>query len=282
MTEREWLDGADIDPMLRHLIGRAGRRKTCLFACACCRTVWGRLADTRSRQGVETAELFADGLVGTEEMKQAERAAVEALNDIYRRLREPQAETGAGPGDHDSLQLQFQFQAARAAACAASAALEDAAARPWDWQEQERPVFNAYADVIRHWGEARAAAVAAQFAGEWGAMARGQCALLRCLFGNPFRARPDVDLAWLAWGDGVVPRVAEAIYAGRRFEELPVLADALEEAGCANAELLEHLRGPGPHTLGCWPLDVWLIPSAGGSRARTLLTQRAAGRSPCR
>jgi hypothetical protein len=52
--------------------------------------------------------------------------------------------------------------------------------------------------------------------------------------------------------------VAEAIYAGRRFEELPVLADAVEEAGCTNGELLQHLRGPGPHALGCWTLDLVL------------------------
>ena len=41
----------------------------------------------------------------------------------------------------------------------------------------------------------------------------------------------------------------------RRFEDLPVLADLLEEAGCTDAALLGHLRGPGPHVLGCWALD---------------------------
>jgi hypothetical protein len=44
----------------------------------------------------------------------------------------------------------------------------------------------------------------------------------------------------------------------RRFEDLPVLADLLEEAGCTDAALLGHLRGPGPHILGCHALDAVL------------------------
>jgi hypothetical protein len=41
-------------------------------------------------------------------------------------------------------------------------------------------------------------------------------------------------------------------------DRLPILADALEEAGCDNADILGHLRGPGPHWRGCWPLDLLL------------------------
>jgi hypothetical protein len=39
---------------------------------------------------------------------------------------------------------------------------------------------------------------------------------------------------------------------------LAILADALEETGCADEELLGHLRGPGPHVRGCWPIDLLL------------------------
>ena len=56
---------------------------------------------------------------------------------------------------------------------------------------------------------------------------------------------------------GVVLR-AESVSAARRFEDLPVLADLLEEAGLTDAALLGHLRGPGPHALGCWALDAVL------------------------
>jgi hypothetical protein len=81
--------------------------------------------------------------------------------------------------------------------------------------------------------------------------------LLRDLVGNPFR-RPTVDPAWRAWGGGTVPKLAQAIYDQRAFDRLPVLADALEDAGCADPELLGHLRGPGPHARGCWALDLLL------------------------
>jgi hypothetical protein len=55
-----------------------------------------------------------------------------------------------------------------------------------------------------------------------------------------------------------VRRLAEATYENRRWEDLPVLADALEEAGCDDADILGHCRGPGPHTRGCWVIDCLL------------------------
>jgi hypothetical protein len=82
--------------------------------------------------------------------------------------------------------------------------------------------------------------------------------LVRCVFGNPLRPSPAVRPEVLAYKGGAAHRLAEAIYAARRFEDLPVLADLLEEAGCADALLLAHFRGPGPHCLGCHALDAVL------------------------
>jgi hypothetical protein len=62
----------------------------------------------------------------------------------------------------------------------------------------------------------------------------------------------------LAWNDDTVPKLAQAIYEERAFDRLPVLADALEDAGCTNEDLLVHLRGPGPHLRDCWALDLLL------------------------
>jgi hypothetical protein len=81
--------------------------------------------------------------------------------------------------------------------------------------------------------------------------------LLRELFGNPFR-RPALEGSWLAWGDGVVPALARGIYEEMSFERLPVLGDALEEAGCADEQVLAHCRRPGPHVRGCWLVDLVL------------------------
>src|SRR5262249_40905280 len=86
---------------------------------------------------------------------------------------------------------------------------------------------------------------------------RVQAQLLRDVFGSPSRPVA-ADPAGLAGGGGTPRKLAEAIYDKRRFRDLPILADALEEAGCAEAALLDHLRGPGPHARGCWPVDLLL------------------------
>jgi hypothetical protein len=56
------------------------------------------------------------------------------------------------------------------------------------------------------------------------------------------------------WRTAAVRDLAAGIYEGRTFECMPILADALEEAGCTNQEMLRHCRGPGPHARGCWAL----------------------------
>jgi hypothetical protein len=55
--------------------------------------------------------------------------------------------------------------------------------------------------------------------------------------------------------------MAQAIYDERRFDDLPILADALEEAGCDDEDILSHCRGLGPHVRGCWGLDLILAKS---------------------
>ena len=81
-----------------------------------------------------------------------------------------------------------------------------------------------------------------------------QSALLRCIFGNPFRP---ISLA-PQWRTSTVLALACGIYDERAFDRLPILADALQDAGCENADILDHCRGPGPHARGCWVVDLVL------------------------
>jgi hypothetical protein len=60
------------------------------------------------------------------------------------------------------------------------------------------------------------------------------------------------------WLTTTVTTLAQSIYTDRSFDQLPILADALEEQGCTDAELLRHLRSPEPHVRGCWALDAVL------------------------
>ena len=60
------------------------------------------------------------------------------------------------------------------------------------------------------------------------------------------------------WLTSTVVALARGIYEERAFDRLPILADALEDAGCDSADLLAHCRGDGPHVRGCWVIDVLL------------------------
>jgi hypothetical protein len=82
---------------------------------------------------------------------------------------------------------------------------------------------------------------------------QARCAL-RDLIGNPFRPIEFAPL-WSAAHDRAGTRLAEQIYAEKAFERLPILADALEEGGCADRAILDHCRSSGPHVLGCWVVD---------------------------
>jgi hypothetical protein len=79
-----------------------------------------------------------------------------------------------------------------------------------------------------------------------------QCDVTRDIFGNPSRPVA-VDPSWLT---STVVALAEGIYQERAFDRLPILADALMDAGCDSADLLDHCRSDGPHVRGCWVIDL--------------------------
>jgi hypothetical protein len=99
---------------------------------------------------------------------------------------------------------------------------------------------------------AYASGEAAAFVGDGEPQA--QAALLRDIFGNPFRPVA-LDPSWLT---STVVALAEGIYQDRAFDRMPILADALQDAGCDNEAILNHCRQPGEHVRGCWVVDLVL------------------------
>jgi hypothetical protein len=82
-----------------------------------------------------------------------------------------------------------------------------------------------------------------------------QCDLAQCVFGNPFRPVPQAP----AWACSETARqMAQAITDEGRYADLPILADALEDAGCADEDVLGHCRGGVVHARGCWVIDLIL------------------------
>ena len=98
--------------------------------------------------------------------------------------------------------------------------------------------------------------------GLWTRTRRQVCDLFREIIGNPFRpwkVVPDFLGGGLVQPDGrtvrltdTARRLAEGIRADQAFDRLPILADALEEAGVTDAEMLTHCRREGGHVRGCW------------------------------
>jgi hypothetical protein len=217
MTEAEWLSGTVSEAMLQYLAGKASERKRLLFGCACWRRLWHLLPEGPVRELVALVERYADGLAARGEL---EAARSEASLVAAEALRSP------------------SFGARR------TEVLEGVAA--WclglDTAGMGPPV-----DAGQN---------AAHWAGQWAVAAesKAQCDLLREVFGNPFRPA-GVEPAWRWWNGGAVVKMAQAIYEERRFDDLPILADALEEAGCDRADMVEHCRAGGEHVRGCWLVD---------------------------
>ena len=105
----------------------------------------------------------------------------------------------------------------------------------------------------------RAARALRDAAGEmtWRAARRRQVGYLCDLRGRLFHT-VKFDPAWKRWKEGLVVVMARAIYDEHRYAELPILADALEEAGCEERPILAHCRSPREHVRGCWAVDLLL------------------------
>jgi hypothetical protein len=229
MTESEWLCCGDPRVMLDHVRERAGARQLRLFACACLRAVWRHLFDERSRQAVLVAERYADGQASAADLASAEAAAFEVARVADFRSTVSDPGWAASHAAHRAANYDPYSAASGAVFIAALCAA------PWLYEPS---------GAVLHHGDVAAKARARQH----------HCDLLRDVVGNPFR-RVTVRPEWLAWDRGVVVRLAEHIYRESSFDELPVLGDALEEAGCRDETLLTHCRSAGVHVRGCWLVD---------------------------
>ncbi len=232
MTDRDWLTSSDPLQMLAflHSAGKAGERKLRLFACAWMRRLWQGVDKDSDLQGgrrllrvLDVVEAYADGKTDATVLAQARRQAGEMASHA-----ETSGDLGAGG--------RFLCNSLGNFATAVAVVAGDSA-----------------------WVAVRAAARASAFAPSRSASdyrtveaicreAWTQCGLLRDIVGNPFEPAC-LDPSWRTWNGGTVVRLAQAACQERQpggaldDVRLAILADALEEAGCTNAEILAHLRG---------------------------------------
>src|SRR6266542_5433250 len=218
MDETTWLACADPQPMLAFLRGKASARKLRLFACACCRRIWHFLSDPRALDALQIAELFAEDLVGDADRSAARKAAQQAAQPRGV-MRIPDAPKWARRAA-STVYYATARHAMEAAYNAPQLAIESLL-----WRAGGYAVCDVQA--IERTEQAH------------------QAGALRDLLGNPFR--PVVLEA--ASQTSLIVGLAQAAHQERSLPDgcldnarLAILADALEEAGCPNADLLGHLR----------------------------------------
>jgi hypothetical protein len=269
MTEAEWDACADPRPMLDFLRGKASDRKLRLFAVACCRRFWTHLRAPSLREAVEASERCADGLATDDEMAAA-CESVRGQPQLDRLGIDFKDFPNAATDEEEGWALWEQEEMTSAVASAASAVAwlctpgEIGGSRA---RSAARSLVEAAAHetVRKEISERRFQICESPEDTEQYLEIRReperlvQASILRCLCGPlPLRPAPAVDHFWLAWNGGTIAKLAAAIYEERRFGNLPILADALEDAGCSDAAILAHCRTPGEHVRGCWVVDLLL------------------------
>ena len=221
MTEAQWFASAEPGEMLNQLGAKISDRKLRLFACACCRRVWNFVRDERLHAAFDTVERYADKQAGDKKRLDARKGIAAFREEHY-----------DDTGREEEICIGTEL-----------------------WNASNKSMRR----VVATCGEGAAAAFAWAKVGEYEERRRAerkdQTALVRDIFGNPFRPI-SLDPAWLT---SDVLALARGIYAERAFDRMPILADALQDAGCADEAVLAHCRAAGwEHVRGCWVVDLLL------------------------
>jgi hypothetical protein len=220
VTEQDWQVCADPQKLNWYLwASGASERKLRLIAVACCQRTIDLLGDDRSRSALQVAERAADGAASADEIWAARHAAEQASEDAQE--------------SHVSEEVY-----------SAHFGVWFTLAEP-NFELRDHPDENDLSTAVFASLEALGSTITEE---------QVQCSLIRDISGNPFRP-VSADLAWLT---STVVSLARQMYEARDFSPMPILADALQDAGCDNADILNHCRSNGPHVRGCWVVDLIL------------------------
>jgi hypothetical protein len=224
VTEAEWLAATDPAPMLEFLKGTVSDRKLRLLTVGTCQQIW-HIVPKRCRIACGALELYADGLISTGKYQEAWSEA-----DVESRMcaqDPPNATTYAA----ESVMISSPPTTSSVEYALSTVALA------FGCDVAESVIEQDY-DSVAESNRLRAASENAR--------------LVRCVFANPFRPVA-VDPCWLT---SDVVALATSIYEEKAFDRVPILADALQDAGCDKEEVLNHCRNENVHVRGCWVVDL--------------------------
>jgi hypothetical protein len=230
VTEADWLTCPEPGTLLDYLNQRddASPRKFFLAGAACVRRVWHLLDRPELRAVVEAAEQFADGVLTREQLSSFTTAAADIHRDLPREDLRLWASLAA-------FQLRHDPRGNHGKAEHTMTAIDDAS--------RVIALATGAAESSDAWYAARFAEM------------RIQANLYRCVLGNPFRP---VTFA-PEWRTDTALALARQMYESREFGAMPILADALQDAGCNEPAILDHCRDASlTHVRGCWATDLVL------------------------
>jgi hypothetical protein len=228
-AEEEWELAYAPEPMVQSLVrnGKAGERRLRRFAVACCQPIRSLIPEGIWAQAIELAERLADGKASADDL-------VALRTNDY-------SNAPAGVSQQTRCAVWAVAWAtvrpldANAATSCCRIAAEAYSLLP------DAPIYDTVQPLHTDYDRSF-----------W--ITSHQIALVRDIFGNPFRPvtfSPE-------WRTDTAVSLAHTMYESREFSAMPILADALQDAGCDKDDVLNHCRGPGPHVRGCWVVDLVL------------------------
>jgi hypothetical protein len=220
MTEEEWLACEDPTRLIKHLRGRTSPRKLRLLSAAAVHQVEFLFSSDICRLALDLTFRMADELV-------PESVGMDLRRSGWEYIRNNAGKRTPGSTNADNAVMK------------AILPLPEEAVRFALWETAKALAHHKQAD-----GEDKKEKI------EW---AKSQ---LMPLFRDILHFHPiTLDPSWLT---STVISLAQQMYGSRDFSAMPILADALMDAGCSNETILRHCRGPGPHVRGCWVCDLCL------------------------
>ncbi len=251
MNEQEYLTAVEPYSMLTLVTDtfaihktRTGRRKLRLFGCACVRRIWDVLVLDELRQAVIVSEQYSDRKASDSVLEKAQEAVKAARTLTHEHLA--RQDVGEAPFDPEGIGEGVGTPAVQRVTYALlylliprnlKSHITHAVTELHMAEASHRANDKGYADLDTQ----RAISVA-------------HAVILRDIFGNPFHP---IDFP-KSWRTKTITSLAQAIYDNLTFEKMPLLADALEEAGCDNETVLDHCREGATHAKGCWVVDAIL------------------------
>jgi hypothetical protein len=240
ITRRRWDSGANVVEMLNsayEFVTDRGRhpdrtRKIRLYLAACCRQFWEELPWI-CRMTVEKAEQMADGITDDRHQTPLFEYAAEGVMESAWRAGSVGSIPFGWIGEYEQLLTRVGFTKP-----------EEPDYWPASLVRLEKLSRLAYLPFGSPGSGTNFDFVSADLY---------SVSLLHDVFNPFFRSKTHPS-----WRSTSVRALAESMYASRDFAAMPILADALEEAGCDQPNILAHCRGPGPHVRGCWVVDLVL------------------------